>query len=381
MRLLIISDMAHYQDAERTFGWGPTVQEIDRLAELFDEVRHVAFLHHGAIPQVMLPYQSSRVRLVPLRPSGGKTLAAKLGVIARIPEYLRVMLQELRGADVVHVRGPASTALLATIVLAFKREPAVRWVKYAGNWRPAGRESLSYVIQRWWLGSGLHRGVVTVNGEWPAQPAFVHSFSNPSFSDSELADARRLGSQKRMTRPLNLLFVGRIEPAKGALRLLEIVGKLVRAGLDVRVDIVGDGAGARELESSLDRLGLRERVAMHGWLARPAIAPLYARAHLFVLPTTSSEGWPKVLSEAMAFGVVPIASRLSSIPQVLERSRVGRSPEGMDVDGFADAIRRYYDAPELWQEESIRSMEAAETFTYENYLRAVSRLLASPPRP
>src|SRR5688572_8983575 len=171
VKLLIISNMAHYHDADgRIVGWGPTVNEIDALAQIFDEIRHIGCLHTGVAPSSALPYQSKNVKLIPVAPTGGNGLRAKIGSLEKTPEYWKVMLSEIRQADVVHVRCPANISLISLLLLTMLPQPKRRWIKYAENWQPQGREAWSYTFQRWWLKRDFPRAAVTVNGNWPHQP-------------------------------------------------------------------------------------------------------------------------------------------------------------------------------------------------------------------
>lgn len=375
MRLLIISQMSHYQKGNQIVGWGPTVHEIDHLAQIFDEIRHIACLHDEVAPSSALPYSTERISLVPVPMVGGEGFLKKLDVLRLTPRFVRTILRELPRADVVHVRCPANISMLAIIILALVRSPRVRWVKYAGNWKPDGRESWSYTFQRWWLNRGLHRGVVTVNGTWPDQPGHVYSFHNPCLTEQEVAHAQAAVSKRRLTDPIGLLFVGRLEKAKGVGRALQVLSRLQEKGLSVKLDLVGDGAERGEFEELARRLGVDHLTTFHGWLARPTLASLYSNAHLMILPSSASEGWPKVLSEAMAYGVVPVCSNVSSIPQYLEKFGVGRTFEPDDIDGFAGAIADYYSNPETWKTESEMGIKAAGLFTYSNYKRSVRTTL------
>ena len=56
MKLLIVSHTPHYQKGNAIVGWGPTIREIDYLAQVFDRVVHVAPLHPEAAPASSLPY-------------------------------------------------------------------------------------------------------------------------------------------------------------------------------------------------------------------------------------------------------------------------------------------------------------------------------------
>lgn len=367
--------MPHHLRDGRVVGWGPTAHEIDHLAQVFNEVRHVALLHPGPAPSSALPYSSERVTFVPVPPAGGRRFRDKLEILLRYPAYLRTILRELPKADVVHVRCPDNISLLAIVVLAFTRRPRLRWVKYAGNWRPEQPESWSYTFQRWWLHRGLHRGLVTVNGRWPNQPRHIRSFINPCLTDAELESGRAAAEHKQLTPPLRLLYVGRLETEKGVGRALEVLAQLQREGYEVTMDFVGDGPERPDFEAMAQNLSLAQRTRFHGWLPRTVLAPLYAQSHVMLFPTCASEGWPKVLSEAMAYGVVPLAGRVSCIGQFLDAFATGKALPAEDREGFCRMIRNYVANPGKWNVHSQRAVTSAAFFTYTRYLEAVRHLL------
>ena len=372
--ILVVSHTAHYLENGETRGWGPTVREIDRLASLFDELVHVAPLHPGPAPASALSYEARNVRHVPVRPSGGTTLLAKLGLLGAWAGYARTILRELRRCDTVHVRCPSNIGLLTILLLAVRRRPQSRWIKFAGNWHPDRTDNMSYALQRWLLRRGVPRAIVTVNGNWPDQPAHVRSFLNPCLTEEELTEGAAVGTSKDLASPVRLLFVGRVEEGKGCGKAIAILERLRGLGVDARLDVVGDGAELAQMKAGTAARGLGDSVQWRGWLPRTALNQLYGEAHILLVPS-SSEGWPKVVGEGMAYGVVPVASRVSSIPQYLETFRTGRAVPPADVQGFVEAISVYVREPKLWKEESRRALEAAARFTYESYLRAVREVL------
>jgi len=284
------------------------------------------------------------------------------------------MLRESRWADVVFVRCPCNVGLIAILLLAFCRHPRYRWAKYGGNWRPSGPEAWSYTLQRWWLNKGLHKGVVTVNGRWSGQPRHVYSFLNPSLSQQDLEQGRLAGEGKELRLPVYLLFVGRIEEAKGVGRILRIARALHANGVSFELHLVGDGPERPTFEQQARREGIADYTAFHGWLPKPALADFYRRAHIFIFPSLSSEGWPKVLSEAMAYGVVPVASAISSISQVLADTGAGLALPPENIEAFVQAIESYLNCPEAWYQASRAGMAAAARFTYDAYLDAVREM-------
>jgi glycosyltransferase involved in cell wall biosynthesis len=313
---------------------------------------------------------------VPVRPSGGGGLASKLGILLRWPAVFATIRRELDRCDVAHVRAPANIALAAMLLLRRRRErPERRWIKYAGNWSPAGPEPWSYRLQRRILRHGLPGTVVTVNGEWPNDPPHVKSFRNPSLTAAELEEGRRAAARKPPPPPLRLLFVGRVEEAKGAARAIEILRRLRRRGVDAELELVGEGPERARLERTVRGESLGGAVRFLGSLPRPAIAAAYARAHALLLPSTASEGWPKVLGEGMAYGAVPVASDVSSVPEYVAKIGAGRAIPAHDLDRFASELERYARDPGMLAEESRRAVESAEQFSYTRYLAAVREIL------
>ena len=375
MKLLIISHTEHYRKGGIIVGWGPTIRELNFLATLFDEVVHVATLYDDPAPDSSLPYDSDKIRFSPVPPSGGDRLVDKLSILVQYPRYLWTIFKEMRGVDVVHIRCPANISLLAVLLITLLPWPRRRWTKYAGNWNPRGREAFSYSLQRWWLNKGLQRGVVTVNGRWPDQPAHVHSFYNPCLTEEELVDGAAHTANKALSRPLRLLYVGRLETAKGVRRILDIAAKLHDMKIPVQVDLVGDGPEKPSFEAYAAEQNIEEMITFHGWVPRHQLGPIYTQAHLMLFPSSSSEGWPKVLSEAMAYGVVPITSDISSIPQYLEDFEVGQTFNPDNLQGFVEAIVCYSEYPDQWKQESQNALRAASFFSYVNYLESVRYLL------
>ncbi len=376
MRLLIIGHTSHYLRDGQLVGWGPTVKEINWLAPAFDEVVHLACFHQGTAPDSALPYMVENVRLVLVPPGGGLTFAAKLRTLWLGPLYLWRIIRLLPKADVVHVRCPGSLGMYGMIAASFVRRR--KWVKYAGNWA-APREEMapSHLFQRWWLQVGLVKGPVTVNGRWPNQPPHVHTFLNPSISLDDVQYAAELVREKAMDYPVRILFVGHASKAKGLDTALAVIKQLYERYSDkIKFDVVGGGGEQTYFEQWAAEAGLEKIVTFYGWLPHPQVLKLMVPAHFLFLPSRSSEGWPKVLSEAMVFGTVPVASDVSAIPQILAETKAGIALPGHDVLGFAQAIANLIEEPEKWRVMSQAGLAAAPLFTYERYLIAVDELFA-----
>jgi glycosyltransferase involved in cell wall biosynthesis len=77
----------------------------------------------------------------------------------------------------------------------------------------------------------------------------------------------------------------------------------------------------------------------------------------------------------MAYGVVPVASAVGSIPEVLNRLKSGRALDSSGEGAFADAIASYVENPETWRSESTAALLAASQFTYETYVEGIAAMI------
>ena len=371
MKLVIISHTEHYMKEGIPYGWGATVREIYQLAKLFEQIVHIAPLYNGEPPTSFYSYDTTNVKHVSVLPAGGDGIFNKLRILLRIPEYIQVILKEIKNADVVHVRAPANISLFAMVLLTFIKHPKKRWIKYAGNWQNYAREAHSYRFQKWWLKRNFARAKVTVNGEWPNQPQHIHSFYNPCISDDERLAAAELTKGKILTSPVQLIFVGRLEDEKGVGRILKIASELDQQSIEYEIDFVGDGPNRKSYEQEAQNL--KGKIIFHGWLSRNQLNRLYQKAHFILLPS-EGEGWPKVLSEAMAFGVIPIASKVGSIGEYLTKFTVGLAVT--DPSEYGVSLREYLLHDKVWLRESELAREVSAKFVYEEYLIKVKGLLS-----
>jgi glycosyltransferase involved in cell wall biosynthesis len=121
-------------------------------------------------------------------------------------------------------------------------------------------------------------------------------------------------------------FVGRLTPDKGVASLLRAVRLLRNNGTPVEALIVGEGEHRDALQREARELGIDGSVRFLG--QRRDTPALYAAMDVFVLPSRT-EAFPMVVLEAMAMGVVVVASRAGDIPYILGKDGVLVDPEAV----------------------------------------------------
>lgn len=139
--------------------------------------------------------------------------------------------------------------------------------------------------------------------------------------------------------PRRILAVGRLAKDKGFAFLLRAARLLQDRGLEVEVEIVGDGPEGGALRALAGELGIAHRVRFRGWLPFGDVQRAMSGATVLVHPSDRlGDGLPNVLREAMALGTPVIASRVAGIPEALDDGRCGLLVPPGDPAALADGI-------------------------------------------
>lgn len=337
-RLLIVSHVCHYRYNGRLYAYGPYSREVDIWADLFSEVVIAAPLRAAPPPGDAIPLMRSNISIWPLRETGGETLGAKLKQLLFLPEIIGRLIQAIRATDAVHVRCPGNLGLLGVVLAPLFRRPRI--AKYAGQWNGYPNEPWTVWLQRrllrsWW------QAPVTVYGDWPDQPVHVIPFFTSMMTKEQVTKAVAVAAGKVVVSPLRVLFSGRLAPEKRVSALLEGVKLAIDRGVSLEVSIVGGGPECDKLLQEVNQLGIAARVRFVGALPFDQALEWYDWAHCLVLPSVHSEGWPKVVAEAMCHGVLCIAVDHGQIPRMLRgRGIVLNEGSSHEIATALEAIAR-----------------------------------------
>ncbi|MGE5553622.1 MAG: glycosyltransferase family 4 protein [Betaproteobacteria bacterium] len=185
----------------------------------------------------------------------------------------------------------------------------------------------------------------------------------PCYRPLPFSEANALAAEKYgLTGPF-LLYVGGFSPRKNLPALLAAYAA-VRGDLADRPPLVLagslDASGQRLVERAKD-LGLADEVRFPGFIPSSDLPYLYRAARLFVYPSLY-EGFGLPPLEAMACGTPVIASRESSLPEVV--GNAGLLIDPYDPDSIADALLRLANNQETREALRQKGLRQAKTFSW-----------------
>lgn len=197
---------------------------------------------------------------------------------------------------------------------------------------------------------------------------------------NNLAEIDAVPSVNEINDPVELLYVGSFRQPKGHEYLIDAFAELhAESDREYRLRLVGDGETRSRMEQQVEQRGLTAVVDFRGYLSDPEmVCQQYEECDVFVLPSLT-EGFPRVLNEAMAMGVPVVATRAGGIPELLNDGEHALLVEPRNPTELASAVRKIVTNEELRE----RIVKQAGEFTrsqtgdpVEQHLDAIHRVLS-----
>lgn len=167
-----------------------------------------------------------------------------------------------------------------------------------------------------------------------------------------------------------VIYIGRIQRAKGVFDLLSAWTKVTAACPQAQLLMVGEDYTEGLFWRQAQSLGIGDSIVLMG--PQPRVAELLRQSRLMCLPSYG-EGMPTCVMEALACGVPVVATRVGGIPEIIDHGRTGILVAKGDRKGLAHALIELIRNPSM----CARMGEAAQRYASLNLdiRRTADRLL------
>lgn len=163
---------------------------------------------------------------------------------------------------------------------------------------------------------------------------------------------------KRTGEIKNLLFLSRIERAKGIYEAVDTYKILKSKYKELTLTFVGDGSELSALKQYVKNkeiLGVR----FTGGLSGNALKLEYEKADFFFF-ASYGEGMPTVVLEAMAFGLPVLTRTVGGLCDFFEDGKMGRITESMNPVDYAKMMNPFFDDAALTRNISLYNYQYAK---------------------
>lgn len=176
---------------------------------------------------------------------------------------------------------------------------------------------------------------------------------------------------------LELLTVGRLEPEKNPLLLVELLAELERREPGrFRLTWIGRGTLEEAVRGRAAELGVEDQLDLRGYVRfGPALFEHYRRSHVFV-HVSHTEGLPQVLLEAQASATPIVATDVGSVRAALDGGSAGALVPPNDVAALTRAVQGVVADAAARDRMVARGLELVRERTFEGETARVARFIA-----
>jgi glycosyltransferase involved in cell wall biosynthesis len=370
MRFTIVTHVPHIKAKNSFYAYAPYVREMNLWIQYVDELIIVAPIENIEITAIHEAYQHSNIKMVSLKSFDFLTTKSMLKAIPTLFSNSRIIYNTFKKTDHIHLRCPGNIGMLGAVVqILFPK--INKTTKYAGNWDPNAAQPLSYKFQKYIVSSTFwsKKMKVLAYGEWENQTANVVPFFTATYREQE----KRTLAPKSIDGIIQLLFVGTLSKGKQPLYAIQLVEALKNAGLNVHLSIYGEGTEKENLITYIENKQLSTTVSWKGNINKEELIAVYSQSHGILLPS-KSEGWPKVLAEAMFWGCLPMATPVSCVSSMLDDENRGvLLSTNLQKDSFK--IKELFENAEVYQQKINAAMEWSRSFTIDKFESEIKKLL------
>lgn len=247
----------------------------------------------------------------------------------------------------------------------------IKTAKYAGNWDSKSIQPWTYNLQKYILNNTfLTRNMqVLVYGDWENQSKNIKPFFTATYSESEL----KIIKKTSLGLGIHFVFVGSLVLGKNPLYAIKMVEELIKKGNNVTLELYGEGAERQKLENYIQKNQLENYVILKGNQNSEVVKKAYQRSHFVILPS-KSEGWPKAIAEGMFWGCVPIATKVSCIPFMLDYGNRGILLQ-MNLDKDLIQIESVFLNHKYFEAKSHLALKWSQEYTTDFFETEIKKLI------
>jgi colanic acid/amylovoran biosynthesis glycosyltransferase len=164
---------------------------------------------------------------------------------------------------------------------------------------------------------------------------------------------------------INIVSAGRFVEKKGFAYSIRAVARLVKKFPQIKYTIIGDGILKNKYKKLINDLQVKENIKLDYWHTHDEYASILDKTHIFIAPSivaqnNDQEGIPNVLKEAMAMGILVIATNHAGNPELIEDNVSGFLVEERNIAQIEQVVEYIVNNPGRWpslQEAAVQKIK------------------------
>lgn len=165
--------------------------------------------------------------------------------------------------------------------------------------------------------------IVVLSNEFKIKLSNMRLDKNKISLSTPIIDRNIYLNQKIVEGKLKLLFCSNIKKEKGVFLVVDSLKELSKVTDNFELNILGKGNDLALLKKIVSESNLDKNINIRGYVSASEKLNFFKESHVFLLPTVHGEGFPMVITEALASGNVIIATPSGGILDYVKEGKNG----------------------------------------------------------
>ena len=172
-------------------------------------------------------------------------------------------------------------------------------------------------------------------------------------------------------KPIKLLSIGSLVNKKNQAYLIPVVKELINKGLEVELNLLGDGPNKKLLQDLIQKEGLQKYIHLRGNVNN--VSEYLQQSDIYLHPATY-EPFGLALLEAMASGLPVVCLNGRGNKDIIQHGENGFMFEKEEQEKFIGAIIKLARQLDVYQKISVRGQKRSQEFDMPEYINKIQTL-------
>lgn len=377
MRLTVFSHKKIWTSKNTPLGYatdGGFAFHMKALSSIFNETILVLPLINNSSTNGEIEFDGKNIKISIVENIKGSEFVRKIRFPFWLFANMSTLMKSIYSSDAIHVPIPSDLGLIPMLIADFLKKPL--YVRHCGNWLKPSTSTEKFL--KWYMQRRAgHEKLMLATGGSSNPPSAKNQNIKWIFSSS-LWEEELEGLRKKRQNKFNsehkekfkIVIAARQNSNKGTEEVIRSLPLLGEYKKNVTFTVIGDGNRLEFLKNLTIDLDCTNEVIFTGKLTHDELLNELLAADIFCYPTSASEGFPKVVLEAMASGLPVLATPVSVIPILLNKG-CGIILDSKEPEYIANKILECMRSPDLLTQMGLRAQEVASEFTLEKWRNTI----------
>ena len=299
----------------------------------------------------------------------------KMLVIFWCMKNLYFIFKKIKKADIVHIPIPSDIGTIGMIIAKIMNKPLL--IRHCGNWK--NQRTIAEKFWKYFMINFTKKNVISyATGGGKKTPTNknkdIEWIYSTSLLNAELIKLSKIQINNNNDNKIKIIIVCRQIREKGTEIIIKSLSILNNNNLEL--DVVGDGEDLEYFKKICVKLKLINKIKFWGRLDNNEVIHKMLKSDLFCYPTYSSEGFPKVILEAMACGLPIITTKVSVLPELVGKNNAGMILKKTCSTELAKTIDYLINNKSILKIMSKNALRSVKEYSLENWADLIASKLS-----